>query len=64
MTSTIGVSLFAIALGAILKFAVTANVAGIDIATVGVIMMLIGAVVLFVGVWMNLLDHEWPHRPR
>jgi hypothetical protein len=32
---TIGFSLFAIALGSILKFAVTAQVAGISISTVG-----------------------------
>ncbi len=41
---TIGFSLFLIAVGAILRFAVTATVAGIDIQTVGVILMIVGAI--------------------
>jgi hypothetical protein len=49
---TIGFSLFAIALGAILKFAVDANVAGVSIGTIGVILMVVGGVGLLVGVWM------------
>ena len=64
MTTSIGVSLFAITLGAILKFAVTASVAGINIATVGVILMVIGGVGLCVGVWLNLIDHESSQRWR
>ena len=39
---TIGFGLFLIAVGAILNFAVTATVAGIDIQTVGLILMIIG----------------------
>jgi Flp pilus assembly protein protease CpaA len=46
---TIGASLFCIAVGAILKFAVTADVAGIDLQTVGVILMIIGVVGLVLG---------------
>jgi uncharacterized Tic20 family protein len=38
----IGSSLFLIAVGAILYFAVTATLAGIDIQTVGLILMIIG----------------------
>ena len=38
----IGTSIFLIAVGAILKFAVTATVAGVDIQTVGVILMVVG----------------------
>ena len=38
----LGTSIFLIALGAILKFAVTATVSGISLATVGVILMLVG----------------------
>jgi hypothetical protein len=41
---TLGFSLFLIAVGAILRFAVTATVAGIDIQTVGLILMIVGAV--------------------
>ena len=39
----IGVSVFLFAVGAILTFAVNATVSGIDIATVGVILMIAGA---------------------
>jgi hypothetical protein len=38
-----GVSLILIAVGAILTWAVTATVSGIDINTVGVILMVVGA---------------------
>jgi hypothetical protein len=46
---TIGGSIFLIAVGAILNFAVTATVAGIDIQTVGVILMIAGGVGLLLG---------------
>ncbi len=39
----IGVSVFLFAVGAILTFAVDATVSGLDIATVGVILMIAGA---------------------
>ena len=57
---TIGISLFAIALGAILMFAVTAQAAGIDLATVGVILMVVGGIGLCVGLWLYLADRESP----
>jgi hypothetical protein len=41
---TIGAALFLIAVGAILRYAVTAHVAGIDIQTVGLILIIVGAV--------------------
>ncbi len=40
----IGSSLFLIAVGAILYFAVTATLIGIDIQTVGLILMVIGVI--------------------
>jgi hypothetical protein len=40
----LGVSMFLIAVGAILRFAVTATVAGISIQTIGVILMVVGVV--------------------
>jgi hypothetical protein len=46
---TLGASLFLIAVGAILKFAVTAHVAGIDLQVVGVILMIVGGVGLVIG---------------
>ena len=45
----IGTSIFLIALGAILKFAVTAEVSGIELATVGVILMVVGIVGLIIS---------------
>jgi cation transporter-like permease len=39
---TIGTSIVLIAIGAILKYAVTAHVSGIDLQTVGTILMLVG----------------------
>jgi hypothetical protein len=51
---TIGGSLFLIAVGAILAFAVTANVAGVDLETVGWILMVVGVIGLVLGlVLMN-----------
>jgi hypothetical protein len=46
---TIGGSIFLIALGAILKYAVTYTMAGIDINAVGVILMIAGSIGLVVG---------------
>ena len=52
---TIGTSLFLIAVGAILKFAVTASVAGVNLQIVGVILMVVGVVglVLGLGMWIS-----------
>ncbi|MGI8660547.1 MAG: DUF6458 family protein [Thermoleophilaceae bacterium] len=46
----IGTSIFLIALGAILKFAVTASVAGFEIQTAGTILIVVGIVGLLVSV--------------
>ena len=40
----IGVSVFLLAVGAILAFAVDLTVSGLDLATVGVILMIVGAI--------------------
>jgi uncharacterized membrane protein len=47
----IGTSIFLIAVGAILKFAVTAHVSGISLATVGVILMIVGVVGLLISLF-------------
>jgi hypothetical protein len=49
---TIGASIFLIAVGAILKYAVTATVAGIEIQTVGLILMIAGVVGLLIGLFL------------
>jgi hypothetical protein len=49
----LGSSLFLIAVGAILYFAVTATLAGIEIQTVGLIFMIIGAIGFALSlIWM------------
>lgn len=51
-----GTSVFLIALGAILTFAVDATVAGLDIDTVGIILMVAGVIGLLVSlVWLDRL---------
>jgi hypothetical protein len=45
----IGTSLFLIAVGAILYFAVNATISGLEIATVGLILMIIGAIGLVIS---------------
>ena len=52
--------MFAIALGAILKYAVTAEVAGISISAVGVILMVIGGVGLIVSLWLIVAGRASP----
>ncbi len=48
----IGTSVFLMALGAILYFAVTASVSGISLATVGLILMIVGAIGLLASLFM------------
>jgi hypothetical protein len=51
---SLGASLFLLAVGAVLTFAVEAEVAGLDIDTVGIILMIVGAIgLLFSIVWMS-----------
>jgi len=50
----IGSSIFLIALGAILKFAVTATVAGFSIQTAGVILIVAGVVGLLVSLFLEM----------
>lgn len=45
----IGISIFLIALGAILLWAVTTTVAGVSINTIGVILIVVGAIGLVAG---------------
>jgi Domain of unknown function (DUF6458) len=49
MAMGIGTSIFLIAIGAILKFAVTTSVSGIELATVGVILMIVGILGLVIS---------------
>jgi hypothetical protein len=49
---TIGGSIFLIALGAILKYAVDVTVSGIEIQTIGLILMIAGVVGLVIGLFL------------
>jgi amino acid transporter len=57
----IAVSIFLIAVGAIMKFAVTATVGGIKIATVGVILMLVGVLGLVISSIMFGMERNRVH---
>ena len=57
----IGTSVFLIALGAILKFAVTASISGLKLEVVGVILMIAGAVGLVASL---LWSASWHRRRR
>jgi hypothetical protein len=56
---TLGTSIFLIAVGAILRYAVTASVSGVSLTTVGLILMIAGAA----GALLSLL-YMLTARPR
>ncbi|MGB9185862.1 MAG: DUF6458 family protein [Solirubrobacteraceae bacterium] len=58
---TIGTSIVLIALGAILKWAVTAHVSGIDLKTAGTVLFVVGIVGLILSV---LYTFWWADRTR
>ena len=51
----LGTSIFLIAAGAILKYAVTASVSGVSLETVGVILMVVGVIGLLLSILMMTL---------
>ncbi|MCW3068785.1 MAG: hypothetical protein JWL67_1410 [Solirubrobacterales bacterium] len=59
---TIGTSLFLIAVGAILKYAVTANVEGVNIHTAGLVLMIVGGLGLVLGLYF-LVRGRWTDVP-
>jgi len=58
---TTGVSIFLIAAGAILRYAVTATVSGLSLSTVGLILMLAGILGLIISLLYTL---AWAPRGR
>ena len=58
---TIGAGIFLIAVGAILKFATNIHVQGVSIDTIGVILMIAGAVGLLIGLYQEIV---WSRRGR
>jgi hypothetical protein len=67
---TIGTSLFLIAVGAILRYAVEDQIRAVDIPTVGLILMIVGAFGLVLGIYLAFVrgrpdpSLEDPDRPR
>jgi Domain of unknown function (DUF6458) len=60
---TIGGSIFLLAVGAILRYAVTAHVAGVDIQVVGLILMIAGALGLVIGLFLEFSDRQRDQPP-
>jgi len=56
----IGTSLLLIAVGAILKFAVTADVSGLELSTIGVILMVVGALGLVLSLFFLMQHRDRP----
>jgi hypothetical protein len=50
---TIGASLFVLAVGLILRYAISVSVSGIDLRTVGLILIVVGAIGLAIAIWVT-----------
>ena len=48
----IGTSLFLIAVGAILRYAVSDSISGVDVPTVGLILLIVGVIGLLISLFM------------
>jgi beta-lactamase regulating signal transducer with metallopeptidase domain len=59
----IGTSLFLIAVGAILYFAVDATISGLEITTIGLILMIIGVVGLLISLFFMSRRRAVVERP-
>jgi hypothetical protein len=60
----LGTSLFLIAVGAVLRFAVTVSTHGLNVHTVGVILMVVGGIGLLISLlWMTMLRDRAIARP-
>ena len=56
---TIGTSLFLLALGAIFKYAVEDSINGVDLSTIGVILMVVGAIGLIISLfYMAMINRD------
>lgn len=59
----LGTSIFLIAVGAVLRFAVSVSAHGFSIHTIGVILMIVGAVGVVISLlWMTLWHGRTPAR--
>jgi uncharacterized protein DUF6458 len=51
----IGMSIFLIALGAILRYAITVTISGVELQTVGLILMIVGIIGLVVSLAVEFM---------
>jgi hypothetical protein len=61
---TVGGSIFLIAVGAILRYAVTDSIKGVDLVTIGLILMIAGIVGLLIGLFMWISSSRDPYGRR
>jgi len=60
----IGTSIFLIAVGAILYFAVNADISGLEVSTVGLILMIVGILGLVISIYMlSMASRRRPVEP-
>jgi Domain of unknown function (DUF6458) len=55
---TIGISIFLIAVGAILRYAVTVSIEGIELDTVGLILMIAGIIGLVIALAVMFMGND------
>jgi hypothetical protein len=55
---TIGGSLFLIAIGAILRYAVTAHIEGFNLDVAGLVLMIVGIVGLVIGLYLLVVSRD------
>lgn len=60
----LGTSLFLIAVGAILRFAVSVSTHGVNLHTVGVVLMVVGGIGLIISLIWMMVWHERASRSR
>ena len=56
----VGTSIFLIAVGAILYFAVNADISGLEISTVGLILMIVGIIGLVISLAVMFIGSDRP----
>jgi hypothetical protein len=61
---SIGGSIFLVAVGAILRYAVTDTISGVDLATIGLILMIAGIVGLVISLFMFTTSRRDAYGPR
>jgi hypothetical protein len=60
---TIGAAIFLIAVGAILRYAVTTSVSGIELQTVGLILMIAGIIGLVIALAITFMRRDVDEYP-